>query len=227
MGHSAAVSGGSGGGAAGVVPPGHEGCGRRCWRDLGAPPDPAGLPRFRILFVCTGNICRSPLAERLTRSALGPCPALEVASAGTHALAGEPMTGHAARVLAELGGDHAGFRARRLTAGMVEAADLVLAAAREHRAAAVAMCPAAAGRAFTIAEFGVLTGAVPAGAVDRHGDLGPRARALVAEARTRRGLVRVDQPDIGDPYGRSLRAYRAAGRLIAGALTVPFWLLTP
>jgi protein-tyrosine phosphatase len=209
-----------------TAPPAHQGCGPRCWRGLQAGPEPPGRPRFRVLFVCKGNICRSALAERLTRRALGPCPALEVISAGTEAQAGEPMTEHASRVLVKLGGDPGGFRSRRLTAELVGAADLVLAAAAEQRAGSVAMCPAAAGRAFTIAEFGSLARAVPSEAVVRHEDPVLRARALIAEARTLRGLVRVDQPDIRDPYGGSSWAYRTAGRRIAESLAVPLGLLT-
>ncbi|MFC4531703.1 hypothetical protein [Sphaerisporangium dianthi] len=227
MGRSTAIGGDEWAGQG--VPPGREGCGRRCWRDPGAAPGTHGVPGFRILFVCTGNICRSPMAERLTRAALGPCPALEVASAGTHALADEPMSRHASAVLAELGGDPGGFRARALSAELIERADLVLAAAVEHRAHAVAMYPAAAGRVFTIAEFGTLAQAVPAASLPGHGghgSLAPRARALVAEVAALRGLVRVDRLEIGDPYGRPARAYRAAGRRIAASLAVPFGLLT-
>jgi protein-tyrosine phosphatase len=151
---------------------------------------------------------------------------LEVISAGTLAEPGDPMTDHARRVLVRLGGDPGGFGSRPLTPELVDAADLVLAAASEHRAWAVAMRPLAAARAFTIVEFRTLAQAVPAEAVVRHRDPVRRARALVAEARALRGLVRVDQPDISDPYGRSSWAYRTAGRRIAESLAVPFELLT-
>ncbi|MFF3442989.1 hypothetical protein [Streptosporangium sp. NPDC002721] len=182
--------------------------------------------RFRILFVCTGNICRSPLAERLTRSALGPCPALQVTSAGTHARPGLEMDRHAVRTLVRLGGDPEGFGSRLLVPALVAEADLVLTAASRHRAHSVALHLAAATRTFTIAEFGTLARAVPPERVIRHRDPVCRARALVDEARALRGLVRVDEPDIADPYRGSRRAYRAAGRSIAGALDVAFRLLT-
>ncbi|GAA3088703.1 hypothetical protein [Streptosporangium carneum] len=181
---------------------------------------------FRILFVCTGNICRSPLAERLARSALLRCPEFQVASAGTHAEPGMRMDERARRVLLRLGGDPEGFVSQPLTQELVAAADLVLTATVRHRAEAVDRHLAAATRAFTIAEFGALVRAVPERTVVRHDDPVLRARALVAEARSLRGLVRVDQPDIPDPYRRSRWAHRAAGRMIETSLAVPLRLLT-
>lgn len=181
---------------------------------------------FRIVFVCTGNLCRSPLAERLTRSALGPCPAIQVISAGTHAERGRPMAERAQHVLIRLGGDPGGFASRPLTPELVAAADLVLTATADHRAASVAKHLPAVTRAFTIAEFGALAQAVPVAEVIRHEDRVRRAHALVAEAQALRGLVPMDQPDIPDPYGGSRRAYRAAGQRIAESLAVPLRLLT-
>ncbi|MER5646577.1 hypothetical protein [Streptosporangium sp. NPDC002524] len=206
--------------------PGHEGCGPRCWREVHRAWTPQDGVRFRVLFVCTANICRSPLAERLTRAALGPCPAVQVTSAGTHARPGTEMDGHTGRTLARLGGDPTGFRASLLTPEMVAGADLVLTATRAHRAESVALHLAAATRAFTIAEFGALARAVPPEEVVRHRDPVRRACALVDEARALRGLVRVGGPDIADPYRRSRLAHRMAGRRVARALAVPLRLFT-
>ncbi|GAA3419227.1 arsenate reductase/protein-tyrosine-phosphatase family protein [Streptosporangium vulgare] len=208
------------------VPAGHEGCGQRCWRDVREAWEPRDGARFRILFVCTGNICRSPLAERLTRSALGDCPAIQVASAGTRAWPGLEMDRRAMRALVRLGGDPEDFGSRRLTSALVADADLVLTATRGHRAESVAMHLAAAPRTFTIAEFGVLTEAVRPSKVIRHRDPARRARALVDEARALRGVVPVDESDIIDPYGGSWLRYRAMGRSIARSLATPLRLLT-
>ncbi|MER6947344.1 hypothetical protein ABT294_25235 [Nonomuraea sp. NPDC000554] len=180
---------------------------------------------FRILFVCTGNICRSPLAERLTRSALGP--PFEVGSAGTHAEHGREMAQRARRVLVRLGGDPSGFVSRPLTGALVATADLILTATSAHRADVVTMRLSAAPHTFTIAEFGALAQEVDAAAVTGHRDAAARARALVAEAHALRGLVRVDEPDVPDPIGGFPWVYRAAGRKIAASLAVPLRLLTP
>ncbi|WP_067175740.1 arsenate reductase/protein-tyrosine-phosphatase family protein [Microtetraspora niveoalba] len=181
---------------------------------------------FHVLFVCTGNICRSAMAERLARAVLGADSPIRVTSAGTRATPGMEMPERARRALVRLGGDPGGFAARPLTEELVAGSDLVLAATAGHRSEVAALHPPAVTRSFTIAEFGVLSRGVPAEAIIGHEDPVQRARRLVAEAGARRGLVRVDQPDIADPFGRSRRAYRVAGRTIADALSVPLTLLT-
>jgi protein-tyrosine-phosphatase len=92
----------------------------------------------RILLVCTGNICRSPLAAALLERALTErsIAGIEVASAGTGAWDGVPVSEGAYLVGLERGLDLSGHRARLLTRELVEDADLVLTMARHHRARA-------------------------------------------------------------------------------------------
>src|SRR5881409_4072118 len=89
----------------------------------------------RVLFVCTGNICRSPLASSLLERALQE-RGLDVAvsSAGTGAWDGAPASEGAYLVGLERGLDLSGHRARLLTRELVEKADLILTMARHHRA---------------------------------------------------------------------------------------------
>ncbi|MEU8245985.1 hypothetical protein [Nonomuraea sp. NPDC048916] len=185
---------------------------------------PSSRAGFHILFVCTGNICRSPLAERLARSILGP-PFL-VTSAGVRAEPGRQMAEPVRRLLLRLGADPAGFVSRPLTPELVATADLVLTATTAHRAESVGMHLPAATRTFTIAEFGTLSRALADAAVVRRRDAVRRAHMLVEEARALRGLVRVDQPDIADPFGGSWWAYRKAGRRIVTSLEAPLKLFT-
>src|SRR5664279_2771441 len=109
---------------------------------------------FTVLFVCTGNICRSPMAERLfearTDAALPVC----AASAGTSGLTGWAMDGPSALVLRELGGDGDGHSARRLGAELIAGSDLILTAETWQRSATTQADPRAVGRAFTLREFG-------------------------------------------------------------------------
>lgn len=172
--------------------------------------------RERVLLVCTGNICRSPVAERLFRLALGS--RVDVGSAGTCALRSEPIAPGMASLLQSIGADSAGFAARQLTPQLLSEARLVLTMTRLQRAQAVEMLPQAVKRSFTLVEFARLLRSVPGDQLSaRHGTQ-PWA-AVVPLAAARRGqavpsavgghsLQAAD--DIDDPYGRSPRAYTIA-----------------
>src|SRR5213592_3134501 len=105
-----------------------------------------------VLFVCTGNICRSPLAAALLERALKE-RGLEVAvtSAGTGAWDGAPASEGAYLVGLERGLDLSGHRARLLTRELVDGADLILTMARHHRARVDEL--GGEGRVFVLGEY--------------------------------------------------------------------------
>jgi protein-tyrosine-phosphatase len=106
-----------------------------------------------ILLVCTGNICRSPLAASLLERALGERAAegIRVSSAGTGAWDGAPVSEGAYLVGLERGLDLSGHRARLLTRELVERADLILTMARHHRARVDEL--GGEGRVFVLGEY--------------------------------------------------------------------------
>lgn len=91
---------------------------------------------YRVVLVCTGNTCRSPLAEALLRKALAARGAtgVEVSSAGTGAWEGAPASEGAYLVALEHGLDLSEHRARLLTSEVIAESDLILTMARHHRA---------------------------------------------------------------------------------------------
>jgi protein-tyrosine phosphatase len=188
----------------------------------GSPPLPD--PPFRILFVCTGNICRSAAAERLTRLHLenalgGGAGRVQVASAGTRAVVGAPIHPDTARVVSALGGEVAGFTARQLHRTMLSEADLVLTMTTEHRTTALGLEPRALSRTFTLREAADLVGLVadaPA-AVDRPAEDHPRSLAQrMAAARSRRARGGAD--DITDPINRPAEIHREVVEAVSACL---------
>lgn len=172
--------------------------------------------RLRVLHVCTGNICRSPMAERIMIAELrarfgGQAEQIEVAGAGTYGgHAGGPMNPPAANVLAEMGIDAGGFTATWLREPAVQHADLVLTATADHRSQVLALDQRALRRTYALKELARLADHV---GPDELPSGGPAARlaALVALAPGLRALHPA-QPrtvdDIGDPFGGPVEEFR-------------------
>ncbi|MFE9095247.1 protein-tyrosine-phosphatase [Streptomyces sp. NPDC007264] len=199
---------------------------------------PPGPPRdtFRILHVSTGNVCRSPITERLTRHALAvrlggppagcawgtPLGGLIVESAGTWGHEGAPMEANAEAVLADFGADASGFVGRELLDEHVIRADLVLTATRDHRAQVISMGHSAGLRTFTLKEFTRLVRAIDTATLPPLEDgVVARARALVRAAAALRGWLlapTADADEVYDPYGAPLPFFRSIGDEIQQAL---------
>ena len=172
------------------------------------------MPPFTVLHVCMGNICRSPMAERLlalaiTKRAGGKGNELVLShSAGTGGWhEGEEMNPPAARQVRSRGGDTDGFAARKLRADHIEAADLILTATVDQQDYVTALRPDAASRTFVLGEFGRLLPEVDAAALPASDGTAQqvydRGVALVAAAhRLRVGAPPRADDDLDDPWGR-------------------------
>ncbi len=171
------------------------------------------MPPFTVLHVCMGNICRSPMAERLMLQALEPLDGapgelVYVHSAGTGGWhAGEEMNPPAAREVRRRGADPTGFTARKLHGEHIDGADLILTATDEQQQYVLALRADAAGRTFVLGEFGRLLGDVdlaPLPAFEPTGDaVYARGTALVAAVdAVRAGRPALVQDDLDDPWGR-------------------------
>jgi protein-tyrosine phosphatase len=163
---------------------------------------------FRVLFVCIGNVCRSPLGERLLAARLAG-GGFEVASAGVGAMAGSPMTPEAALHLEAYGGTADGFLARQLTPVMVKESDLVLTATTAIRSRVLEDSPGALRRTFTVLELAALLDVVPP-------DSDPAV--LIRTAAEQRSRAALDDYDIPDPFGRGDEAHAVAAEAMAVAV---------
>ena len=118
----------------------------------------------RILTVCVGNICRSPMAQALLASRLAKrAPWTTVASAGLSALIGAPADPLACELLARRGVTLDAHRARQLTPELVTESDLVLVMTAEQQRAVSHLVPAARGRVQRLGRFGGFDVADPYG----------------------------------------------------------------
>ena len=191
---------------------------------------------FTVLHVCMGNICRSPMAERLLTRAVrdragDPAEKLvRSVSAGTGGWhEGEEMNPPAARQVLGRGGSVDGFAARKLRGDFIDEADLILTATADQFDYVVALRPDARSRTFVLGEFGRLLAAVdpaalPPAAAEPEA-VAARGAAIVAAVRRLRGS---DAPlatdDLDDPWGRGDQTFQRIGDEIEDT-TVPFAVL--
>ncbi|MCB9758250.1 MAG: low molecular weight phosphotyrosine protein phosphatase [Alphaproteobacteria bacterium] len=110
---------------------------------------------LHLLMVCTGNICRSPMAERLAQDyARRRGRAIEVASGSVMGLDGHPAHKHAVAVLKELGLDLSDHRSQPITRALIDEADYVLVMEYAHAAALRERFPHADERILLLGHFG-------------------------------------------------------------------------
>ena len=147
------------------------------------------LPIKRILFVCLGNQCRSPMAEHLfkqilARSKNSKAKEIAVTSASTGIYDGAPASRKTIEVMRRRGIDLSGFRAKQVTPELIDWADLILAMDRRNKKAIINMLPDAAAKTFTLKEYA--------------GD--------------------DDNPDVEDPVGQPIEQYEKCANEIEDAL---------
>jgi len=161
--------------------------------------------RQTVLAVCFGNLCRSPMAEALLRAGL-PASDWDVASAGTHAIGGDPPTPTAQAVIAELADlDISQQRSDPLTVDLVRRSAHVFTMSRRQALEVVALVPEAADRTRLLGSFAPSP-------VDFDGPADPFGGPA-------------DRFEISDPMGGDPDTYRACcSRISAAAAMATDWL---
>lgn len=145
---------------------------------------------MNILFVCTGNTCRSPIAEYITKAMMKPGHAAQVCSAGIMAYEGAPMAAMAQSVLQQMNIPYAPHHARSFTPALAAEADYIFALEARHLRQIEKICPEAMPRAHTLKGYAAGVAGIPYG----------------------------NQYDIADPYGQTLGVYNKAAREISAAI---------
>lgn len=163
-----------------------------------------------ILFVCTGNICRSPYAERRLCQLLH-APGVPIISGGTGAVVGSDIEPETREQLRRLGADVNGFAAKAVSPQLIDGAALVLTMTRTHRGEVARLRPAAMRRIFALGDFADLCQSSTTWR-----PISPQSPWLpqvVAEAAAARGTVAprdISEIDVVDPYRQSPRAHLEA-----------------
>jgi protein-tyrosine phosphatase len=184
---------------------------------------------FRILLVCTGNICRSPMAQYMLASALPPTWRVEVSSAGVGALVDHPVAPDGLTVLARLGLADAAkhHQARQITRQIAAQSDLILVASREHRRYLVEEFPGVVARTFTLREFTrlapmALVATPPTWPGQTTASPVEALRATVQAIAQIRGQVpaphQPSEDDMPDPYRQGLAAFELTATQIHPAI---------
>ena len=144
---------------------------------------------LHVLLVCTGNICRSPIAHGLLADRVSHLD-VEVRSAGTWAGGGSPATDEAVGAAADMGVDIAGHRSSRFTSHLADWADLILTMTAEQRDEVIAGAPEARNKTFTLKSFAAIQA----------------------------GREEPVDGDVADPLGMSASTYREIAREIEGLI---------
>lgn len=171
--------------------------------------------------MCTGNVCRSPYIERLLAAHLDDL-GLAVSSAGTRALIGNGMEDASAALLRRNGAHPDAFIARQLTPAMVQNADLVLTATRQHRREVVQSAPRGLRYTFALVDFSdLVAGADLSAPEDSEAPEDSAVAQLVLRAAARRADVAArstDDSEILDPFRRGPEAFDLMADQVAGVL---------
>jgi protein-tyrosine phosphatase len=177
-------------------------------------------PMASILVVCTGNVCRSPIAEGSLRASLvgrfgGSAPS--ISSAGIEGLEGSPPMPEAIEAAAERGIDIASHRARRLSPADVAGADLVLGMSSEHRTASTRLSTDSQVRTFTLKELVRIIEALPPPGSPSEPRQALVSRVAEADRLRRSGFGgNPNDEDVIDPLGLPLDSYRAVAWELEG-----------
>ena len=163
---------------------------------------------MKVLFVCTGNICRSPMGELLFPHFFHTT-GIETDSAGTQGLIDSPIDPSSAKLMALDGIDSSQFRSKRLTPQLAMSSDLILCFTEHQRRKIVALAPRARSKTFLLSDFANLCRYFGQNNLLHGSNVEDRMREVMYNA----SMVRHALPkpeDIADPHRKDFIAFQAA-----------------
>ena len=156
---------------------------------------------MHIMFVCTGNICRSPMGELLlTRYLSGTT--VQVSSAGTHGLPMHQIDPNSALLMESVGIEPSGFRSRRLTQPMAKSADLILCFEKDQRKDIVTLAPTAVKYTFLLGDFANMCEYCARNGLVKGLTIQERLQSVIDSASIIRPML-PEPEDIEDPHGKA------------------------
>ncbi len=108
---------------------------------------------YQLLFVCTGNVCRSPMAEYLMRQKLGKTSNWQITSAGLFTANGQPASTMAIQAMDEVGIDIRKHRSRQITAEIINQSNMIVVMTKAHLMELLSRFPDAQDRAYVLGSF--------------------------------------------------------------------------
>ena len=171
---------------------------------------------MRVLFICTGNICRSPMGELLFRT-YTQGTSLEVGSAGTHSLAGHSIDPSSKALMDAVGIDSSQFRSTQLTQDIADNSDLILCFEPEQRHNIVVIAPTALPYTFTLTDFSNMCAYCAQHNMITGVTIQERLQSVIDQSMQIRPML-PPSATIPDPYRKNFEAFRSAARATNDAI---------
>ena len=171
---------------------------------------------MRVLFICTGNICRSPMGELLFRT-YTQGTSLEVGSAGTHSLAGHSIDPSSKALMDAVGINSSQFRSTQLTQDIADNSDLILCFEPEQRHNIVVIAPTALPYTFTLTDFSNMCAYCAQHNMITGVTIQERLQSVIDQSMQIRPML-PPSATIPDPYRKNFEAFRSAARATNDAI---------
>lgn len=163
---------------------------------------------LNVLFVCTGNICRSAAADALASMYFRHAP-IHVASAGTRGLIDHPIQPNVGKILLNAGIDASSFRSQRLTQPIAVKQDIIFCFEKRQRSSIVALAPSMVKHTYLLTDFANMCQYADVNGLIPNSDIAGRLRYVDAVSQMLRTRVPEGQ-EIADPYGKQDEDYQRA-----------------